>query len=314
MRTRRFGALGLMLALGLCAGVASGGSAQADDLVVVNSPRGVTIRTLVLTPPEPNAMVTLILIPGGTGWLDVNTATGAPQQLAQNFLVRTRQGFLGLGFRTVVVDAPSDRQNAAGMGGGFRLTGEHATDLAAVIKAFSPPRCLQGFTIFGVLFCIIRNPDKWAGRPVAVLGMSAGAISAARAAFLPGTTRPNPDVDGIGLVSSVTQGTDAIQGAPLASIKQPVLFVHHVNDGCIASKYRNATREAFRMMVASVNTGFVEISGTPVGPADPDDPDPQINPNPCGASDEMGYTLHGFSRAGAPVLHALRQWAVTLTH
>ena len=296
---------------GLCAGMVIAGSARADTLVVVNSPRGVTVSTLVLTPAAANRKATLILIPGGNGWLDIDTATSEPRRLALNFLIRAHQGLVGLGFRTVIVDAPSDRQGDPGLDG-FRSTLEHARDLAAVASAFSPPKCLYEIEFWGYKFCLVPNPDPWAGRPVAVVGMSAGAISAARAAFLPGGTERNPDVAGIGLIASVTQGTDAIQGAPLASIKQPVLFVHHVNDGCVAAKYRNATREAYNMMVAAVDVGFVEISGTPLGPPDTDDPDPPINPSPCGATDEAGYTLHGFSRAGAPVLHAIRQWAVTL--
>ena len=112
--------------------------ACADELVVVSSLRaGITVNTLVLTPPAP-AKATVILLPGGDGWLSV--ASGQPTRLTGNFLVRTRTALVGQGFRTVLVDAPSDRQNATGLTGGFRTTVDHARDLAGVVKHFVPDK------------------------------------------------------------------------------------------------------------------------------------------------------------------------------
>src|SRR5262245_63222695 len=83
MYTRRCSVLAAVLSLGLCAGVTMGEGARADNLGVVSSPRGVTVNTLVLAPAATNRKATLILIPGGNGWLDIDTALAVPRQLAQ---------------------------------------------------------------------------------------------------------------------------------------------------------------------------------------------------------------------------------------
>jgi hypothetical protein len=285
-------ALSRSAALAVCVAALAPVPAQADNLVVVNSLRpGITVNTLVLTPASAGKG-TVILLPGGDGWLSI--AAGQPTRLTGNFLVRTRTGLLGQGFRTVLVDAPSDRQSATGLTGGFRTTIDHARDLAGVVKHFVPDKYIT-FTIFGITFRW-PNPEPWARVPGAVVGTSSSAVSAALAAFLPGTGNPNPNVTGVALTASVTSGTDSISGVKLNTIKQPVLFVHHVNDGCASSPYIEATSVAYGMMQAGVAVGFKEIAGGTATDTDP-----------C-----EGGTLHGFSRAGAPVLDDIKTWALSL--
>ncbi len=271
--------------------VASMIPASADDLVVVNSLRpGITVNTLVLTPPA--AKATVILLPGGDGWLSI--ASGQPTRLTGNFLVRTRTALLGQGFRTVLVDAPSDRQNVTGVSGGFRTTVDHARDLAGVVKHFVPDK----FIVIKFLGFEFRfpNSDPFARIPSAVVGTSAGAVSAALAANLPGTSTPNPNVTGVGLTASVTSGNDSINNIALASIKQPALFVHHVNDACTSSPYIDATAAAYNMMIAGSDLTFNEITGGAT-----------TDPDPCEAG-----TYHGFSRAGAPALDFIKKWVLSL--
>jgi hypothetical protein len=289
MKTTLLSAIVATCAVGVAATPVS-----ADDLVVVNSLRkGITVNTLVLTPPS-DAKGTVILLPGGDGWLSI--AAGQPTRLTGNFLVRTRTGLLGQGFRTVLVDAPSDRQNAAGLTGGFRTTVDHARDLAGVVKHFVPDKFITVHIPATDINVQIPNRDPWARIPGAVVGTSSGAVSAALASFLPGTTTPNPNVTGVAFTASVTSGTDSINGVALNSIKQPVLFIHHVNDGCASSPYIEATSAAYGMMQAGVSVGFNEINGGTATDTDP-----------C-----QGGTLHGFSRAGAPVLDFLKKWMLAL--
>jgi pimeloyl-ACP methyl ester carboxylesterase len=275
-----------------CAVASTSTPASADDLVVVNSLRpGITVNTLVLTPASA-AKATVILLPGGDGWLSI--ASGQPTRLTGNFLVRTRTALLGQGFRTVLVDAPSDRQNVTGVSGGFRTTIDHARDLAGVVKHFVPDK----FIVIKILGFEFRfpNPDPFARIPAAVVGTSAGAVSAALAASLPGSSTPNPNVTGVGLTASVTSGNDSINNVPLASIKQPALFVHHVNDACASSPYIEATAAAYNMMIAGSDVTFNEIAGGAT-----------TDPNPCEAA-----TYHGFSRAGAPALDFIKKWVLSL--
>ena len=301
----------------------------ADQLVVVTSTRAsppggpaVTIRTLVrppqfrppiIVPLVPRAIV--VLLPGADGWLDIDSADPAnavPRRLLGNFLVRTREGLSGQAVLTVLVDAPSDRQNDTGMSGGFRTSDDHARDLTAIISYFRPKLVGGNVVIGGVNY----GADA-INSPVVVVGSSAGTTSAVLAAIRP-LPPPfplifpggNPDVGGVVLTSSVTTGPTNIGSLPFTAINRPVLFVHHVNDGCIYSKYRNATEAAYSMMQASIKVSFTEITGTPIGPVDPADPDPSANPDPCGAPGSMGYLLHGFNGAGTAALDAIQRWII----
>ena len=307
---------------------------MADQLVSVTSTRMsppggplVTIKTLVLAPQfrppfiipvVPRAVI--ILLPGGDGWLDIDPADPAnasPRRLQGNFVVRTREGLAGQAFLTVLVDAPSDRQNATGMTGSFRTSDDHARDLTAIIARFKPRLILGRVRIGGVIY----GADA-INSPVIVVGSSAGTISAVLAALkpLPAPTPPvfpggNRNVGGVVLTSSVTTGTTNIDSLALTAIIQPVLFVHHVNDGCIYAKYRNATDAAYKMMKASVRVSFAEITGSMAASSDdPIDPaTPVLNPDPCGAPGSMGYLLHGFHGAGTGALDAIQRWiSVTL--
>ena len=277
------------VAVGVAGSIAA---ASADDLVVVDSLRpGITVNTLVLTPASA-AKATVILLPGGDGWLSI--AEGQPTRLTGNFLVRTRTALLGQGFRTVLVDAPSDRQNTTGVSGGFRTTVDHARDLAGVVKHFVPDK----YIVIKILWFEFRfpNPDPFARIPAATVGTSAGAVSAALAANLPGSSTPNPNVTGVGLTAAVTSGNDSINNIPLASIKQPALFVHHVNDACTSSPYIEASAAAYNMMIAGSDVTFKEVAGGIT-----------TDPDPCEAA-----TYHGFSRAGAPALDAIKKWVLSL--
>jgi hypothetical protein len=202
-----------------------------------------------------------------------------------------------------------------GMSGGFRTADDHAKDLTAIIAHFKPTLLAGSVRIAGVAY----GADAL-NAPIVVAGSSAGTVSAVLAAIrplpvpsplvLPGGNR---NVRGVVLTASVTTGGTNITDLPITGIAQPVLFVHHVNDGCQFSKYRNASQTAFNMMKASVKVSFAEIAGIAPSTSDvPGDPDtPVENPDPCGASGTMGYLHHGFSGAGTAALDAIQQWIAT---
>ena len=180
-----------------------------------------------------------MLLPGADGWLDIDSADPAnavPRRL-QGIFFGAREGLSGQAFLTVLVDAPSDRQNATGMSGGFRTSDDHARDLTAIISYFRPKLVGGSVVVGGVSY----GADA-INSPVVVVGSSAGTTSAVLAAIrpLPPPFPPifplgNPDVGGVVLTSSVTTGPTSIGSLPFTEINRPVLFVHHVNDGCIYS-------------------------------------------------------------------------------
>lgn len=166
---------------------------------------GITQRLLVLTPAAPKAAV--ILFAGGHGGLQL-TPAGDFGWGKGNFLVRTRQLFADHGLLTVIVDAPSDRQNIPFLSN-FRQTTEHAADIKAVITW-------------------TRQQAKV---PVWLVGTSRGTQSAAYV----GTELNNADgPDGLVLTSSILTDHKSrpVPAMPLDRLTVPVLIVHHELDGC----------------------------------------------------------------------------------
>lgn len=162
-----------------------------------------------------SASVALVLLPGGSGFLDLD-AKGCPRKLKGNSLARTRPLFHRRGFVTALVDAPSDHQDKEGLGG-FRVASQHAEDIGKVIAD------VRGRT----------------GLPVWLAGTSRGTITAANTASrLSGPHAP----DGLFLTSPVTSGrkggykawvAQTVFLVRLEAIRVPVLVVVHAADKCI---------------------------------------------------------------------------------
>jgi pimeloyl-ACP methyl ester carboxylesterase len=188
-------------------------SAQIRQEVVDLPTRpGVTVRTVLLTPPQPQAVA--VLLAGGHGGLRIYP-TGSMAWGDGNFLVRTRQLFADQGLMVAVVDAPSDRLRPPFLAG-WRDSAEHAADLQAVISA-------------------LRRQTQ---RPVWLVGTSRGTQSAAHAAV---SLPPPEGPDGIVLTSTilVDDNTLAVPRMALARIRVPVLVVHHEQDGCELCRFQD---------------------------------------------------------------------------
>ena len=181
-------------------------SAQTTQTVVdIPTRPGVTVRTIVLIPPEPKAAV--VLLAGGHGGLQI-FRNGSMSWGEGNFLVRSRRLFADQGLMVALVDAPSDRQSPPYLSG-FRQTPQHVADLKAVIAW-------------------LRESTK---TPVWLVGTSRGTQSAAFAATeLSGTDGP----DGVVLSSTILKDDKGrpVPAMPLEKIRVPVLVVHHEQDGC----------------------------------------------------------------------------------
>lgn len=183
----------------------------AEKVIDVPTRPGVSVRMLVLSPPNPKAAV--LLFPGGHGGLQI-FPNGSMQWGAGNFLVRSRQLFAERGLLVAVVDAPSDRQ-AKPFLNGFRFSAEHGEDIKALI----------GW---------MRNQTPV---PVWLVGTSRGTLSAAYAATaLQGADGP----DGLVLTSSIVgdnKEVSSVLALPLGKIRVPTLVVHHEQDGCRVCAY-----------------------------------------------------------------------------
>ena len=185
--------------------------AQPAEVVDLPTRAGVKQRMLVLQPDKP-APAVLLLMTGGTG--RVGIFDNGSLRNEGNFLVRSRGRFVQQGYAVAVIDTPSDKSNAPFMGGDFRESPEHATDLATVI-AWARQRF---------------------GKPVWLVGTSRGTQSVAYlATTLTGASAP----DGIVLTSSVLVSTPegrsaarSVQDMPLEKLRMPVLVVHHERDDC----------------------------------------------------------------------------------
>ena len=176
------------------------------ELVRLPTRPGVTLP-LAIEAPRGQATAWALIFAGGEGALSLD-ASGQPTQLRGNFLIRARQHLSSAGIGLVLVDAPSDRSGGLR---GFRHTAEHAADIAAAVTE-------------------IRRRF---GRPVWLIGTSAGTVSVAHALpRLTGPARP----DGVVQTASITRTSrnnaySALQ-APIGGYTGAVYVASHQDDAC----------------------------------------------------------------------------------
>jgi len=238
----------------------------AQELVTVPTRRSVTETYLLIrNPPSATPKVVVIAFVGGFGAIDLAALGGKGMPLkfgpTTNFLIRVRNELVDADFAEVVVDAPSDKL-PQGMSDEFRLGPDHLTDIRAVLADVKK-----------------RFPDA----KVFLMGTSRGTISTAALAATLGDT-----VQGTILTTTVTNRDKQGPGLStfnFASIKIPVLLVHHRDDACPMSPYYNAERLSKSFPLVSVSGGDPPQSG----PCDPQSP-------------------HGFLGEDAPVAQAMKSW------
>jgi pimeloyl-ACP methyl ester carboxylesterase len=185
-------------------------AAPTIELLEVPARPGVAQPALLVEPETPRAFV--LLFAGGNGGVrfarDPATGQMAPASFNGNFLVRTRFMFADEGLAAVVIGAPSDR---AMLDDAFRTSAEHAQDIGAVVRALRKRRAI----------------------PVWLVGTSRGTLSAAAAALQLGRA-----VDGVVLTATLASVADLA----VDRFQVPVLVVHHREDRCAASDFRDLRR------------------------------------------------------------------------
>ena len=221
--------------LGLMARVAEG-----KELVALRVADGVA-QSYLLALPADGPRATAILFPGSAGKVNLEAIAGRLKLDRGNFLVRTRGHFVDGGVATAVVDAPSDQPH--GMTDEFRLGARHTNDIAAVVAALK---------------------TRFPGAPIFLVGTSRGSVSAAAIGARIGET-----LAGVALTSSMLRATNPGSREPgpglsrfdFATLKTPVLLVHHRDDGCASTPYVEAHFLSKRFPLVSVKGGAPAQSG-----------------------------------------------------
>lgn len=217
--------------------------AVCAPVVAVATHDGTTTRYALHGPHLRDGGVSLVLLPGGGGFLDLD-ADGCPRRLSGNSLVRSIPHFISAGFTVALVDAPSDHRDEDGLAA-FRTDPKHASDIGRVIVDLRR-----------------RVPGA-----VWLAGTSRGSISAANAAVrLEGPEAP----DGVVLTSALMAGqigarklfvAQSVFDLPLEAIRQPVLIVGHAADQCIRSPPGLMSRLAERL--SGTRAQVVTVEGGP---------------------------------------------------
>ena len=206
------------------------------------------------------------LFPGHPGIMQLQEIDGAPKfGMGGNMLVRARRWWLDEETLVAVIDAPSDQWGSFSQR--FRETDRYGADVAALLTEIGKQFGIQDWTY---------------------VGTSEGSISAFHAA------RMNPALaKRVILTSSVFRAGrngPGLTSARYEDLKAKLLWVHHENDPCDFTQYRDAQASAQKS-----GAPLVTVHGG--GPSRGD---------ACQA-----FTAHGFVGVEKEVVLAMRTWVKT---
>ena len=234
-----------LVALLFCVGWALGlpdVARSQQEMVTLQTRPGVT-QSFFLTSVPKDLGAVAILFPGSGGLINLRSENGQARFGQGNFLVRSRTQFIKNGVVAAILDAPSDHQTGWGMTDEFRLGEQHYADLAAVIDELA---------------------KRFTEKPLFLIGTSRGTISAAAVG-----ARVERRIAGVVLTSTVFRPAPKKSQDPgpglskfdFATIKTPVLFVHHVSDQCEVTPYGDAARLSDTYPLITVFGGAPPQSG-----------------------------------------------------
>jgi hypothetical protein len=238
----------------------------AQEIVTLPT-RPNVMQSYFLTSSPKNLRAAAILFPGSGGLIQLRTEHGRTRFSQGNFLVRSRVEFVNRGAIAAIIDAPSDQQGGWGMSDEFRLGDKHAADISVVLEDMKK-----------------RFPQL----PVFLIGTSRGTISAAALA-----ARVGPQLSGAVLSATMFRQTGrkspepgpGLSGFDFASVKIPLLLVHHVSDQCYVTPYSDAARLSEKYPLVTVFGGSPPQSG------------------PCDA-----HSQHGFLGKEAETVEQIVNW------
>jgi hypothetical protein len=246
-----------------------GASAGLDEqMITVALPRGAEIRGLTSrrTGTQPRHVVLLFV--GSPGILRLRERDGAPHyEMKGNFLARARRHLNDDTVMTVLVDCPTDQWDSCGPD--YRRSTRHAEDIGALIAALDKQLGPVKFHVAGTSFGTVSTANL-ARRLESVL---AGAVHTSSFA---GNNRYAFDA--------------GMTGFDWGEAKVPQLFVHHIDDLCPTTPYRD-----IKSAIGGLPLITVSGSQNPEGPA-------------CEA-----YSAHGFRGREKDVMRAIAAWITSGT-
>jgi len=229
------------LRLVLAALLACAAPLHAQELVTLQTRPGVTQSFFIANMGRVQPKAAALLLIGGGGNIRLRMEGGQVHFRAQNFLPRSRREFIAEGILPVILDNPTDQQAGAGMSDDFRASAAHTADLRAVLAEVK---------------------RRYPGLPVFLVGTSRSTISAAHQARALGG-----ELAGAVLSSSLfwVGRQPALSAFDFSSVKIPLLIVHHREDACQSTPYRDAARLGNTYPLVSVKGG----KPPETGPCDP---------------------------------------------
>jgi len=255
----------LLFCVGWPLGLPDVASSQ-QEIVTLQTRPGVTQSYFLTSIPKDLGAVA-ILFSGSGGLIQLRSENGQPKFNQGNFLVRSRAEFVKRGVVAGILDAPSDQQGGWGMTDEFRLGEMHFVDVSAVAGDLA---------------------KRFPGTPVFLVGTSRGTISAAATG-----ARLGEGVAGVVLTSTMFRPASRKSKEPgpglskfdFATIKAPILFVHHASDQCDVTPYSDAARLSDQYPLISISGGAPPRSG------------------PCDA-----FSAHGYLGKEAETVEQIVNW------
>ena len=214
-------------------------AATSAELVTLPVRENITETYLLVADGAAPVEQVALLFSGGSGQVKLRPASTTPAYAERgNFLVRTRYLWATEGFAAAIVDVPSDHQGS-GIDDQFRLSQTHADDIAKDI---------------------VELKQRYPKAKLTLVGTSRGTISAASIArHIPAGI--DKVVLSSTLFNSSRNGGMGLAGFDYSSIKAPLLFVHHADDGCVVTPYSGARRQAASYPLITVHGGKPAESG-----------------------------------------------------
>ena len=211
-----------------------GFSAFANPQVVTIDTREGVKQTFLLVSPSGPPKVALIMLPGGSGRVNIRIKEGEILFGKNAFLQRTMDQFVANGMLVALVDTPSDQQD---MSVQFRKTEDHVRDIEGVISN-------------------IRQGHR--DIPVYLIGISRGGVSVAYIARHLGAK-----VAGIVSMSGhlADRNSVGLLGFDYKALKQRILMVSHKNEGCPHTRYSDwlDVAKKYNIPLISVTGGYQQL-------------------------------------------------------